>query len=224
MQRSRLTPKQVVGFGQIVQASEPLPEDPAAHAAVPTEVPPNGSGTGVQSETAQDPVAAAVPGRPVIGEPSLPPTDHEPAELIQEPDAPADGAPAENSQPSSGRHYKLRTSDMVPVKVKAKVRADQKRGLEASTLIVLAFGRAIHDGQIPRLVAGYRGKGQQTSPFGPHVRARQTRGTTTTRLQYNPWDYEDDGIKKLVEQYEVSRAVLVSLVLAYHYGLDPAIV
>ena len=220
----RLQPKPVAGFDRLAQAGAAPSQELAGLAVTVPEAPADAAGPPAAAEAAVEPSPTDEPSRMVVGGPSptiarrgtaLPAGEREalPGERLDEP-----------SQLDGTRHYKRRTSDMVPIRVKTKVQADQKRGLEASTVIVLAFGRAIQDGQIPRLVAGYRGKGQQTSPFGPHVRARQTRGMTTTRLQYNPWDYEDDGIKKLVEQYGVSRAVLVSLVLAYHYGLDPAIV
>lgn len=114
---------------------------------------------------------------------------------------------------------------MVPLRIKAKVEADQRKGVEASTIIVLAFKRALTEGALPGLLAAHSARGQVASPFaGPHVPARPKRATPTTRLQYNPWNYEDEGIKALVQQHGVSRAVLVSLVLAHYYGLDPDIV
>jgi hypothetical protein len=121
--------------------------------------------------------------------------------------------------------YKVRTSDMVPLTIKARVEKDQRKGQEASTIIVLAFKRALDAGVMPGLVAEYKARGAMASPFaGPHVPARRRRGTSTTRLQYNPWNYEDEGIKALVQRYDVSRAVLVSLVLAHYYGLSLDIV
>jgi hypothetical protein len=164
-------------------------------------------------QAAGAPVTAALPAGSSSAQ-----TDHGAAGLAGE------QALASPGEPTGPRHYKLRTSDMVPVKVKALVAREQKRGVEASTVVVLAFSRAVKDGQIPRLVNAYLRRGQHESPFGPHVRARQNRGTTTTRLQYNIWDYEDEGIKKLVAQHGVSRAVLVSLVLSYYYDLGPDIV
>ncbi len=131
---------------------------------------------------------------------------------------------AASAMPGQGAH-KVRTSDMVPLRIKDKVEADQRRGKEASTIIVLAFSRAVDEGVLGGLVAEYKAQGAMNSPFpGPHVPARRRRGTTTTRLQYNPWSYEDEGIKALVTQYGVSRAVLVSLVLAHYYGLSVDIV
>jgi len=230
--KARLQPKPVADFGHPVTEDEidrpggqgqaglrSAPGPPADAAAGPPPAPAPAQDDQVTASRPAPAPTTQASGQPAV---AAQPGAWLGAPAAHSPDYAA--AAAQVTEPGEAA-YKVRTSDMVPLNIKARVEKDQRRGQEASTIIVLAFKRALDDGVLAGLVAEYKARGAMASPFaGPHVPARRRRGTSTTRLQYNPWSYEDEGIKALVQQYDVSRAVLVSLVLAHYYGLSLDIV
>jgi hypothetical protein len=122
------------------------------------------------------------------------------------------------------QEVRARTNDAIPRKVmELIVRYRRRTGADTALVVVTAVTKAHADGVLPRLASAYTARGAVTTLFGTHRPQKQHRASSPVRLNYNPTQAELRGYSELAGTLGISRAVLISLALAYYFEIpDPA--